>query len=165
MSDYITVFGALDDYEKGHIQIINDDPKHYAFSNIFEVAATSAPYDKVAVAKNLENVIEAIRAEGESQWYTNSHDEFALVLDGEIEVHVHKAVDEEILDEDKEGTHPFEGEPQGPKMGWCVLKRGHQCIMPKGSVYQFRARKTGVIIQQTILGPLTVEKWADICYS
>ena len=71
MSDYQTVFGSLSNYEKGHIEIINDKPKHYAFSNIFEVAEKSAPYEKVAVAKNLENIIEAIRAEGESEWYTN----------------------------------------------------------------------------------------------
>lgn len=165
MSDYQTVFGSLSNYEKGHIEIINDKPKHYAFSNIFEVAEKSAPYEKVAVAKNLENIIEAIRAEGESEWYTNSHDEFALIMDGEIEVHVYKAVNDEILNEELEGTHSFNGEPSGPKMGWCVLKRGHQCILPKGSIYQFRARKIGVIVQQTILGPLTVQKWEDICYT
>jgi hypothetical protein len=50
-------------------------------------------------------------------------------------------------------------------MGWVLLRHGHQAILPKGSVYQFRARKPSVVMQQTILGPLTVQKWADICYT
>ncbi|SCA56033.1 PnpC1 [Candidatus Terasakiella magnetica] len=165
MTEYQTVFGSLRDFDKGHIEIINDKPMHYAFSNVFEVASNSAPYEKVAVAKNLENVIEAVRIEGDSPWYTNAHDEFAIVMDGEVEVHVYKAVDGEKIDEEKEGTHLAEGEPKGPKMGMAVLKRGHQCIMPKGCVYQFRAREVGALIQQTIQGPLTVEKWAEICYT
>lgn len=163
MSDYVTVFGSLDDYEKGHIEIINDRPQHYTFSNVFEVAKNSSPYEKVAVAKNLENVIEVLRAEGESDWFTCSHDEFALAMDGEIEVHFYKAEGEEVVAPDEEGTRKIEGGPSGPKMGWVVLKRGHQAILPKGSVYQYRARKLGVILQQTIQGPFTVEKWADIC--
>ena len=57
MSEYKTVFGALNDYQKGHMEIINDDPKAYPFSNIFEVANKSAPYEKVVVGKNLEYVI------------------------------------------------------------------------------------------------------------
>ena len=63
MSTFVTRFGSLDQYEKGHIEIINDNPKNYVFSNVFEVAGKSKPYEKVAVAKNLEYVIEAIRAE------------------------------------------------------------------------------------------------------
>jgi hypothetical protein len=69
---YVTRFGSLDDYDKGGVEIINDDPRHYAFSNVFEVAATSKPYEKVAVAKNMEYVLEAIRAEGVSAWRTAS---------------------------------------------------------------------------------------------
>ena len=38
MTGYVTKFGSLDDYDKGSIEVIDDDPKHYAFSNIFEVA-------------------------------------------------------------------------------------------------------------------------------
>lgn len=165
MSEYTTQFGSLDDFEKGRIEIINDNPKYYTFSNVFEVAGNAAPYEKVVVAKNLENVIETLRAEGTSEWFTCSHDEFALVMDGEVEVHLHKATDDEAVSDDEEGTHKIDGEPRGPKMGWVVLRRGHQAILPKGSVYQFRARKTGVIMQQTILGPLSVQKWADICLS
>ena len=32
--EYATRFGSLDDYEKGGIDLIDDDPKRYAFSNI-----------------------------------------------------------------------------------------------------------------------------------
>ena len=37
-SKFQTVFGSLRDYTKGELQIIDDDPKNYAFSNIFDVA-------------------------------------------------------------------------------------------------------------------------------
>ena len=39
MATYHTVFGSLGKYEKGTIEIVNDDPKHYVYSNVFEVAA------------------------------------------------------------------------------------------------------------------------------
>ena len=35
MGNYHTVFGSLDHYEKGGVQVIDDDPKHYVFSNCF----------------------------------------------------------------------------------------------------------------------------------
>jgi hypothetical protein len=72
---YQTVFGSLDHYEKGGVQVIDADPKHYGFSNCFEAASRSKPYEKVAVGKNLKYVIEAIRAEGTSPWYSKAHDE------------------------------------------------------------------------------------------
>ena len=87
MNNQRTIFGSLEHYDKGGVQIIDDDPKRYAFSNVFEVAAKSKPYEKVAVGKNLKYVIEALRAEGTSPWFAAAHDEAALVMDGEIEVH------------------------------------------------------------------------------
>src|SRR5438876_2514575 len=68
MVTYVTRFGSLDQYEKGGVEVIDDDPRHYAFSNIFEVASMSKPYEKVTVGKNLEYVLEAIRADGPSEW-------------------------------------------------------------------------------------------------
>jgi hypothetical protein len=35
---YNTVFGSLVDYQKGDLEIINDNAKCYTFSNVFEVA-------------------------------------------------------------------------------------------------------------------------------
>jgi hypothetical protein len=52
------------------------------FSNVFEVASKARPYEKVAVGKNIEYVIEAIRVEGTSGWRAPAQDEFALVMDG-----------------------------------------------------------------------------------
>ena len=63
-----TRFGSLAHYEKGGVEVINDDPRNYVFSNVFEVASKAKPYEKVAVGKNIEYVIEAIRAEGTSGW-------------------------------------------------------------------------------------------------
>ena len=53
---YVTRFGSLDDYEKGGVEVINDDPRNYAFSNVFDVATKAKPYEKVAVAKNMQYV-------------------------------------------------------------------------------------------------------------
>ena len=78
---------SLASYDKGSIEL-NDDLRHYAFSNIFEVCSKSKPYERVMVASNLEYAAEAVRAEGASPWYTAPHDEFATVMDGEIEAHL-----------------------------------------------------------------------------
>ena len=44
MPDTATVFAAIDNFSKGGVQIIDDDPKNYVFSNMFEVASRSRPY-------------------------------------------------------------------------------------------------------------------------
>lgn len=163
MSNQKTRFGSLENYEKGAVQVIDDNPKNYAFSNVFEVASKSKPYEKVAVGKNLKYVIEAVRAEGSSPWFAASHDEAALVMDGEIEVHYVKPEQAPVPDS-KEGTVKLSAEPKGQKMGWVKVTRGHMALLPKGSAYQFRnAGKPGVLLVQTILGDNTVERWADIC--
>ena len=166
MSEYQTVFGSLDDYTKGDLEIINDNPKYYTFSNLFDVASKSAPYEKVVVGKNLEYVIEAIRTEGTSDWYAAAHDEFALIMDGEVEVDLVKLDDpDSVVAPDTDGTVKIDGEPAGRKMGWVKCNRGHQVLLPKGAAYRFRADKPGVLMLQTLFGALSVEKWADICYT
>jgi len=163
MSSYRTVFGSLDNYEKGGVEIIDDDPKNYAFSNVFEVASKSKPYEKVAVGQNLKYVIEAVRAEGNSPWFAAAHDEAALVMDGTVEVHYVKP-DKALVAEGTEGTQIVDGEPKGQNMGWVKAGRGHMALLPKGSAYQFRSSgKPGVLLIQTIKGKNTVEKWAEIC--
>jgi hypothetical protein len=162
---FTTVFGSLSKYEKGTIELINDNPKYYVFSNIFEVASKSRPYEKVAVAKNLEYVIEAIRAEGTSPWMACSHDEFVVVMDGEVEVQYVKLDDAgSVAPMGKEGTVLVKGEPKGKRMGTIRLKRGHQALLPKGAAYRYQAQRPSVMIQQTIVGDLTAQKWGDICY-
>jgi len=163
MSTQKTYFGSLQSYQKGGVQIIDDDPKNYAFSNVFEVAAKSKPYEKVAVGKNLKYVIEALRAEGVSPWYAAAHDEAALSMDGDIEVHYVKP-DQPVVAEGKEGTVKLASEPQGKKMGWVKIRRGHMALLPAGAAYQFRnPGKPGVLLVQTILGENTIERWSQIC--
>jgi len=165
MSSFQTIFATLDDYAKGSLEIISGDPKHYAFSNVFDVAAHSRPYEKVVVAMNLGYVIETLRAEGTSDWYTAAHDEFAVVMDGEVVVELVKLdAPERIVPADKQGTVRLRGDPVGKKMGYIKCKRGHQALLPKGAAYRFRAGKPGVLLLQTLLGELSVQKWPEICY-
>lgn len=162
MTQYTTVFGSLDAYEKGRVDVINDDPKYYAFSNVFEVASQSAPYEKVAVAKNLEYIIEAIRAEGTSEWRVTPHDEFALVMDGTVTVELLDPA-ARLVDPEAQGSIAVEGTPAGTPMGTIVAGRGHMAMLPAGKAYRFVADSPSVILLQTIEGPDTVFKWADIC--
>jgi hypothetical protein len=161
---YQTRFGSLASYEKGGVQNIDDDVKNYAFSNCFEIANKSKPYEKVVFGQNQIYVLEALRAEGASPWYTCAHDEFALVMDGEVEIHLVKLdAPQTVADTEKNGAVLVEGTPQGRKMGWLKLQRGHQALLPKNSAYQFRSAKPGVVILQTCKGDLSIERWAEIC--
>ncbi|HVZ60997.1 MAG TPA: hypothetical protein VG892_09460 [Terriglobales bacterium] len=162
MSSVKTVFGSLKSYNKGGVEVINDDPKHYVFSNVFEVASKSKPYEKVCVAQNLDYVVEAIRAEGTSAWYSASHDEAALVMDGQVEVHLIKP-EQTLVPDAVVGSVKLEGEPKGKKMGWVKAGRGHMALLPKGAAYQFRSATPSVVLLQTIKGKFTVERWAEIC--
>jgi hypothetical protein len=162
--EYKTVFGSLSGYRKGSVDIIDDDPKHYAFSNMFEVASSSKPYEKVAVGKNMQYVLEVLRAEGMSEWRTAAHDEFALVVDGTVTVELVK-LDEPAVAADKSGSVRIDGEPVGRKMGRVIASRGHMTLLPANAAYRFHADTPGVILLQTILGDDTVERWAEICLS
>src|SRR5579862_7430086 len=105
---YQTKFGSLEHYEKGGIEVINDDPRNYVFSNVYEVASKAEPYEKIAVGKNLKYVLEAVRAEGTSPWYTASHDEAAIIMDGEVEIRLVK-LNKALVAENHEGTTMLEG--------------------------------------------------------
>ena len=164
-TQYTTRFGSVKNYDKGGVQVIDDDVKHYAFSNCFEIASKSKPYERVVFGQNQIYVLEVARAEGVSPWYTCAHDEFALVMDGDVEVHLVKLEGGQIVkDENKNGAVLVAGEPQGKKMGWMRLKRGHQGMLPKNTAYQFRARgDAGCIVMQSCKGELSIERWAEIC--
>jgi hypothetical protein len=163
VTDHPTVFGSIDAFEKGTMEVIDDDPKRYTYSNMFDVASISKPYEKVAVARNMEYVLEVLRAEGTSGWRSAPHDEFALVMDGEVEVELVKLADASIVPEDKEGSVALPGDPEGIPMGRVVARRGHMTLLPKGAAYRFDAKRPGVIMMQTIAGEDTVYKWAEIC--
>jgi hypothetical protein len=158
-----TVFGSLKQFEKGGIQLIRDDPGNYAFSNVFEVASRARPWEKIAVARNMEYVLEAVRAEGTSPWYAAAHDEFALVMDGAVEIRLRKLEASARVPDGTRGTTLLAGEPKGAAMGRIKARRGHLSLLPVGAAYQFHSPDPGVLLIQTILGSQTIERWAEIC--
>ena len=107
-------------------------------------------------------MIETLRAEGDSPWYACAHDEFALVMDGRVEVRLVKP-EEPLVPADKQGAIRLAAAPRGRKMGRIVAGRGHMALLPKGSAYQFHADRPSVVTIQTIQGETTVERWAEIC--
>lgn len=162
MKEYRTQLGTLLDYQKGGVDIIDDDPLHYAFSNMFEVASNAKAWEKVAVAKNMQYVLEVIRAEGTSEWRSAAHDEFALVMDGRVEVELVK-LDEPALPADAEGSIALDGEPAGQPMGRVICSQGHMALLPANAAYRFKADAPSVLLLQTIIGPDTIERWSEIC--
>lgn len=161
---YQTKFGSFKQFDKGRVESIGDNVKNYAFSNCFDIANKSKPYEKVVFGQNQIYVLEAMRAEGTSPWFTCAHDEFALNMDTDVEIHlIQLDASQVVADIEKNGSVLVRGEPKGQKMGWMKLKRGHQGMLPKNTAYQFRAAEPSVVILQTCKGDLSVEKWADIC--
>jgi hypothetical protein len=161
-----TVFASLDRFSKGGIELISGSKKEYAFSNLFEVAAGSKPYERVAVAKNLDYVQEVIRAHGTSPWFACAHDEFAICMDGAVSIEYLKLDQPRLLvAEDKSGAVLAGAHPQGRAMGSIKLGRGHQALLNKDCAYRFVAAATAVLLVQTMRGDLTVERWAQICLS
>jgi hypothetical protein len=158
---YKTHIGSLDSYEKGSIEL-KDDLRKYAFSNVYEVAGKSAPFERVAVAQNLEYVAEAVRIEGESPWYAAPHDEFAIVMDGEVTIIFVKLADDQVPGHDG-GAAQLGAKPNGPNMGRVTARRGHQVLLPQGSAYQLTSATPAVAIIQTCDGPVTVKRWSEIC--
>ena len=165
MSQYTTDFASIEDYTTGSITLIsNDDKKNYVFSNMFEVAAKSAPFERVAVAKNFEYVIESMRAEGTSAWYSAAHDEFAVAMENPVTVELLKLADPDAaVDPESEGGHKLAGTPAGQKMGTIKLGRGHMALLPVGAAYRFVADSPATVMIQTIDGPETVHKWTEFC--
>ena len=192
-SSYVTRFGSLESFDKGGVEIINDDPRHYAFSNVFEVASHARPYEKIAVGKNMEYVLEAVRAEGVSEWRTSGHDEFVLVMDGRVVIDLVKLDDpplpvaapsespavalegspegspsdttEDSDGGEAQGSIALAGEPVGRRMGRVTAARGHMTLLPAGAAYRFSADQPGVLLMQTVAGPDTQFRWAEICQS
>jgi len=163
-----TRFGSLADHHKGRVEVIDDDPKNYVFSNVFDVASRAAPWERVCVAKNFEYVIEAVRALGESPYWTARHDEFVLCMDGQTEVLLYTLDDPARSGSaGRDGAHRLAALPAdrlpGKKMGRIVLGRGHMALLPRHSAYRFRAAAPSALMVQTIEGPETIFRWTEIC--
>jgi hypothetical protein len=160
--DYVTKFGSLVDHERGKVVIVDDDPRNYAFSNVYDVASRAKPFEKIAVAKNLEYVLEVVRVEGASAWRTCIHDEFALVMDGEVTFSfVDIAAD--AVDRPPQGSIELPADPVGPAMGTVIARRGHMALLPAGSAYQYVSESPAVLLIQTVEGPDTQYRWSEIC--
>jgi hypothetical protein len=112
----------------------------------------------------MEYVVEVIRAEGTSGWRTAAHDEFPLVMDGEVTIELVK-LDEPAVPADKNGSVALDGEPVGRPMGRIVCRRGHMALLPANAAYRMIAERPSVILLQTTLGDDTIERWAEICLS
>ena len=109
-------------------------------------------------------MIEPLRAEGLSEWFAASHDEFAIVRDGRVEIELVKLdFPGTVVRPTVEGSVKLSSPPVGRNMGFMRLGRGHQALLPADAAYRFRATAVGVILLQTILGPHSVQKWSAIC--
>lgn len=162
MPSHTTTFGSLAAHNRGGVDIVDDDPKNYAFSNIFDVAAHAEPFEKVAVGKNLEYVLEAIRVEGESPWRTCTHDEFALCMEGDV---TFTFVDLQAppAPMPPHGSVALEGDPEGPRMGTVAARRGHMTLLPAGSAYRYASSSPAVLLLQTAESADTQYRWSEIC--
>jgi len=162
MASYETRFGSLSSYDQGQVVIIDDDPRNYAFSNVFDVASHARAFEQIAVAKNLEYVLAVERVEHVSPWRTAVHDQFALVMDGEV---VFEFVDVEQQPEGtpEGGSITLADEPTGPPMGTVVARQGHMVLLPAGSAYRYSADVAAVLLLQTVVGPEVRFRWPQIC--
>ncbi len=158
---YETRLASLANYEKGRVEIIDDDPKNYAFSNLFEVASLAAPFEQIAVAKNFEYVLEVVRAEGTSGWRAASHDQSALVLDGEVEFIFRTLRDGHSLPDS--GSCSVPEEAADTPMGRVVARRGHLTLLPAARAYRFASQAPAVLLIQTVEGSDTQFRWSEIC--
>ncbi len=157
-----TVFGSLSDYDPGGVQVIDDDAKNYVFSNVFAVAKAASPFERICVAKNFEYVVEAMRSEGESRWFAADHDEFALCMDGEVRIDLMKC-DNDAVAPGTDGAVALDEPPVGVRMGYVVLRRGHQALLPLGAAYRFTSSEPATVLIQTLDGALTLKRWETIC--
>ena len=160
----ITHFASMNDFEKGGVEIIgNDEPSRYLFSNMFEVAKNSKPWERVIVAKNIEFTIECTKAvKGESSWYQCGHDETALVMQGEVEITFVKP-DTFFETPSLSGAIKLEKKPAGQAMGKIKMRRGHLALLPAKAAYSFRSVGEGVLLIQSMEGPESAVKWREIC--
>ncbi|MCW5262002.1 hydroxyquinol 1,2-dioxygenase [Verminephrobacter eiseniae] len=158
-----THIGSLNSFRKGSLEVFADDPKHYAFSNIFDVANLAAPFERIAVTKNHQYVTEVMKVDGRSPWFASAHDEFALVMDGEVTFDFVVLSSMKTLPAGTEGAVQFDQDPGVGRVGTVKARRGHLVLLPAGRGYSLNATHPAVALIQTLAGLLTQERWADIC--
>jgi hypothetical protein len=157
-----TRFGTLAEHPSGHVRTIADDARRYVFSNIFKTAAAAEPGRRTVVAVNQEYVLEVMRLDGEGAWWAAGHDEFALVMDGEVEVSLLRPATLQV-EADADGAHLLAARPDGEPMGTIGARRGHLALLPANSAYRFTSDGPAVLLLQTVAGPHSEERWSEIC--
>ena len=53
--------------------------------------------------------------------------------------------------------------PAAPAWGASAPASGHLTLLPASAAYRISAEAPSVVLFQTLGGPLTVERWAEIC--
>ncbi|MEE8199177.1 MAG: hydroxyquinol 1,2-dioxygenase [Thermoplasmata archaeon] len=149
--------GSMQEYEMGNLLLINDRPIRYAMSNIFDIGATwGKAYERVAVAKNGPYVIACFRAEGEDpSWWYVPHDEYALLVEGEVRVDY-----VEPREELEPGPH---AEVSGTDMGHILMRDGSLASLPARVAYRMRATRKSLVLLQTKDDPWITYDWETIC--
>lgn len=161
MNRAVTQMGSLREFKKGYVEIYKGNSRRFVFSNIFDVANCSAAYDRTAVACNGPYTLETLKAEGTSEWFGSSHDEFLLVMDGTITVTISTKSDSVELSEN--GAVIINEQLVCKNMGVIIAEKGHMVLLPADCAYQFHTPGLGVLIIQTMAGPLTRYRWSEIC--
>ena len=83
-------------------------------------------------------------------------------MEGEVTFNFIKLQDDQIPGHEG-GAARLGARPNGPAMGRVVARRGHQVLLPQGAAYQLCSAAVSVVLVQTVAGPETVERWAEIC--
>ena len=149
---------SMASYKKGGVDIVDprENVKRYVYSNVYEVGARAKPYEKIAVAKNGQYVVECIAAEGVMPtWRLQPHDEFIVCLEGEVRV--------DFIAPRVELPAGGHHEVPGEEMGYIIVREGNLCLLPKGMAYRFSANRRSLLLQQGKLSEATVLAWNEIC--
>lgn len=160
-----TFIASMKTVRPGGLFLPNDDPEHYAFSNLYDVARESRSFERVAVVKNLQYVVEVMKVEGESPWYAASHDEFALVMEGTVTFSFVELAEGDKVAQAEEGAHRLPARPNGAFVGTVKAGLGNLVLLPTQTAYRLASPSPAVVIFQTIAGPETLERWREICSS
>ena len=149
---------SMASYKKGGVDIVDprENVKRYVYSNVYEVGARAKPYEKIAVAKNGQYVVECIAAEGVMPtWRLQPHDEFIVCLEGEVRV--------DFIAPRVELPAGGHHEVSGEEMGYIIVREGNLCLLPKGMAYRFSASRRSLLLQQGKHSEETVLAWNEIC--
>ena len=157
MTEYTTELGSLDSYRKGGAHIIDDDPRNYVFSNVFEAAANPRRSSGFAWRRtwNTSSRSCAPRAPRRGSRRGTTSSPCAWTAPSRWPSPGTRA--------QRRKATGLDGEPDGPRMGRIKTGRGHLALLPGGAAYRIAAVRPSVVLFQSIDGPLTAHKWADIC--